>query len=125
MNVSIPVGLGELYDKISILEIKSGKIKDPAKLAHVRKELELLKKVAAPFPVDAALYAELTRMNARLWDVEDALRLKESREEFDHDFVRLARGVYATNDRRAEIKRLINVASGSEIVEVKSYEGSG
>jgi hypothetical protein len=122
MKISIPVGLGELYDKISVLEIKSEKITDKVKLAYVHEELSLLKETAAQYPVDGALYAELKDVNARLWDIEDAIRVEESRQAFGEEFVRLARSVYVTNDRRAELKRQINMASGSDIVEVKSYK---
>lgn len=124
MNISIPVGAGELYDKISILEIKSERISDEAKLAYVRNELAALRNVAAGIPVDKALYAELKEMNERLWDIEDAIREEEARQSFGEKFIQLARSVYVTNDRRAEIKRLINLASDSDIVEVKSYKGA-
>jgi hypothetical protein len=122
MKISIPVGLGELYDKISVLEIKSEKITDEAKLKFVREELSQLKEIAAQYPVDAALYTELKDVNGRLWDIEDAIRVEESHQSFGEEFIRLARSVYVTNDRRAEIKREINMASGSDIVEVKSYK---
>ncbi|MDR3401423.1 MAG: DUF6165 family protein [Chthoniobacter sp.] len=124
MNISIPVGAGELYDKISILEIKSERISNEAKLAYVRNELAALRNVAAGIPVDKALYAELKEMNERLWDIEDAIREEEARQSFGEKFIQLARSVYVTNDRRAEIKRLINLASDSDIVEVKSYKGA-
>jgi hypothetical protein len=123
MNISIPAGLGELYDKISILEIKAEKISDVAKLVHAQKELSMLRDIAVQFPADEKLYEELKGVNRKLWDVEDALRVRESQQNFDEEFIRLARSVYVTNDRRAEIKRQINVGSGSDIVEVKSYAG--
>jgi len=121
MQISIPVGLGELYDKISILEIKSERITDEAKLKNVRTELSLLKEEAAKFPINAVLYAELKNVNARLWDIEDAIRAEESRKAFGEEFIRLARSVYVENDRRAAIKQKINLASGSDIVEEKQY----
>lgn len=121
MNISIPVGLGELYDKISILEIKSARITDGGKLQFAQKELALLREIAAQHPTDPKLYAELKEVNERLWDIEDAIRVQESKKDFGDEFIRLARSVYVTNDRRAEIKKAINLASGSEIVEVKSY----
>ena len=87
------------------------------------RELALLKETPQ-FPVDPALYAELKDVNTRLWDIEDAIRIQESHKNFDDKFIQLARSVYVTNDRRAEIKRQINLASGSDIfVEVKSYKG--
>jgi len=123
MKISIPVGLGELYDKISVLEIKSEKITDKEKLAYVNEELSALRETAKQFPVDPALYAELKEVNSRLWEIEDAIRIEESKKDFGEKFIELARSVYTTNDRRAEIKRQINLASGSDIVEVKSYKG--
>ena len=123
MKISIPVGLGELYDKISVLEIKSEKITDKEKLAYVNEELSALRETAKQFPVDPALYAELKEVNSRLWEIEDAIRIEESKKDFGEKFIELARSVYVTNDRRAEIKKQINLASGSDIVEVKSYKG--
>ena len=123
MKISIPVGLGELYDKISVLEIKSEKITDKEKLAYVNEELSALRETAKQFPVDPALYAELKDVNSRLWEIEDAIRIEESKKDFGEKFIELARSVYVTNDRRAEIKKQINLASGSDIVEVKSYKG--
>jgi hypothetical protein len=123
MKISIPVGLGELYDKISVLEIKSEKITDKEKLAYVNEELSALRETAKQFPVDPALYAELKDVNSRLWEIEDAIRVEESKKDFGEKFIGLARSVYVTNDRRAEIKKQINLASGSDIVEVKSYKG--
>jgi len=123
MKISIPVGLGELYDKISVLEIKSEKITDTEKLAYVNEELSALRETAKQFPVDLTLYAELKDVNSRLWEIEDAIRIEESKKDFGEKFIKLARSVYVTNDRRAEIKKQINLASGSDIVEVKSYKG--
>lgn len=123
MKISIPVGLGELYDKISVLEIKSEKITDKEKLAYVNEELSALRETAKQFMVNPTLYAELKEVNSRLWDIEDAIRIEESKKDFGEKFIELARSVYVTNDRRAEIKKQINLASGSDIVEVKSYKG--
>ena len=125
MNISIPVGLGELYDKISILEIKSSRIAHEGKLAFVHKELEQLRKIAEMNPTDPKLYAQLKEANESLWEIEDAIRVQESKKDFGDAFIRLARSVYVTNDRRAEIKKAINLTSGSEIVEVKSYAPYG
>lgn len=121
MNVLIPVGIGELYDKISILEIKSEKVTDPEKLVHVHKELALLKDAAAKFPVDSTLYAELKDVNDQLWEIEIDIRAEEANKRFGEAFIRLAWSVSTLNDRRAEIKRTINLASGSDIVEVKQH----
>ena len=122
MKPSVPTSVGELYDKISILEIKAQRIEDPEKLAHANKELTLLREIATQFPADKALYEELKGVNETLWDIEDAIRIEESNKRFGDEFIKLARSVYVTNDRRAEIKRQINLASDSEIVEVKSYK---
>jgi hypothetical protein len=121
MKASVSVGIGELYDKISILEIKSERITDPIKLKNVYTELSLLQEESVKFPVDATLYGQLKDVNMRLWDVEDAIRMEESKKAFGEEFIRLARSVYELNDERAAIKQKINLASGSDIVEVKEY----
>jgi hypothetical protein len=90
----------------------------------VRAELSQLKEIAARVPVDATLYAELKKVNEALWDIEDSIRIEESKGAFGDEFIRLARSVYATNDRRAKIKQRINLATDSEIVEVKLYKGN-
>lgn len=122
MKISTPIGLGELYDKISILEIKSERISDEAKLTYVREELTLLKETATKFPIDPAPYAELKNVNARLWEIEDEIRVEESRREFGEKFIQLARSIYTLNDQRSKIKHEINITSGSDIIEVKSYK---
>jgi hypothetical protein len=121
MNILTPVGPGELYDKISILEIKSEKITDEQKLALVRYELSELQKVAQPHPVDAALYAKLKDINLKIWAVEDDIRTEEKKQAFGEEFVGLARSVYILNDQRAMIKKEINLRLGSDIVEVKGH----
>lgn len=125
-EISVPVSFGELLDKIAILEIKSERIADPAKLANVRKELSALEATWAAHPaaaVDiAGLRAALKAVNERLWVIEDDIRLKEKAQAFDAGFVRLARAVYFENDERARIKREINLALGSAYVEEKSYQ---
>jgi tetratricopeptide (TPR) repeat protein len=123
--VLIPVSFGELIDKITILKIKAQRIADAAKLANVRNELERLAAVrarlsAAGRDVDA-LEAELMRTNETLWDVEDRIRDCEREKNFGAEFIELARSVYRTNDRRADIKRQLNKIAGSSIVEEKSY----
>ncbi len=117
---------GEFLDKLTILEIKSARMTDPAKLANVRRELELLRATWAASPLGArdvsALVARLREVNESLWDIEDRIREKEAAATFDAEFVELARSVYRTNDRRAAIKRELNVALGSELIEEKSYQ---
>ncbi|MBQ1540529.1 hypothetical protein C5708_00725 [Caulobacter sp. CCUG 60055] len=129
MPILAPVSAGELVDKITILRIKAERIGDAAKEANVRKELGLLEAIAAEaLPASAeidALTAELTAINAALWDIEDGKRDCERRQDFGDRFVRLARDVYIENDRRAAVKRRINAAAGSELVEEKSYKPYG
>ncbi|MBN9319457.1 MAG: hypothetical protein BGN86_11585 [Caulobacterales bacterium 68-7] len=124
MAILVPVSAGELVDKITILRVKAERI-DAAKVENVRKELALLEAVAAdalPITADIERFtAELAEVNAALWDVEDGKRDCERRGDFGADFIRLARLVYVENDRRAAIKRSINEAVGSDIVEEKSY----
>ncbi len=126
MAIMAPISAGELLDKITILRVKAERIGDPAKEANVRKELEMLEAIAAEALADepalAGLTAELQAVNAALWDIEDGKRDCERRQDFGPRFVSLARSVYIENDRRAAIKRSINVAAGSEIVEEKSYK---
>jgi len=129
MLLNVPTSPGEFLDKLSILEIKSERIADPAKLAHVTRELELLRSAWAASGLAerdvSALRAELKRVNQELWQIEDDIRAQEAGARFDDEFVRLARAVYRTNDRRAAIKRELNVQLGSEIVEEKSYTRYG
>ncbi len=125
MAILAPVSAGELVDKITILRVKAERI-DASKVDNVRKELALLEAVAArELPTNAELdelSAELTAINAALWDIEDGKRDCERRGDFGPQFVALARSVYIENDRRAAVKRAINLAVGSEIVEEKSYQ---
>ena len=125
-EISVPVSFGELLDKISILQIKSERMSDEAKLANVRRELSALEKTWMAHPAAgsdiARLRAELKAVNERLWDIEDQVRLKEQAQAFDRDFVELARSVYLQNDERARIKKAINLALGSSYVEEKSYQ---
>ena len=121
----IPGSIGELFDKITILEIKAYRVHDAEKLKNIRHELDLLRVLEAQHhPSDTSvtgLVAELKHINETLWDIEDAIRGCERRQEFGAEFVSLARSVYKTNDRRAAIKKQINMLYGSEIVEEKSY----
>ena len=124
-EVLVPVSPGELLDKITILRIKVARIQDAAKLANVKLELSLLEQIwkdAGGTQHDVALDERaLENVNERLWDIEDRIRDKEARQIFDRDFIELARAVYLYNDERAAIKKRINVALGSRIVEEKSY----
>jgi hypothetical protein len=124
-GVLIETSPGELIDKITILEIKSERIGDPAKLRNVRAELETLRaaraRAVATSEELATLTAELRAVNEALWNVEDALRKCEGAGEFGAGFVELARSVYKNNDRRAGLKRAINERLGSGIIEEKSY----
>ena len=125
-EVQVPVSFGELLDKIAILQIKSERMSDPDKLANVRRELGALEKTWMGHPAAvrsiARLRAELKAVNERLWEIEDAIRLKEKAQAFDEEFVRLARSVYFENDERARVKKEINLALGSAFVEEKSYQ---
>ena len=125
-EILTPVSFGELLDKIAILQIKSERIADPAKLANVRNELTALEKLWLAHPAAGhdlvRLRADLKAVNERLWVIEDDIRILESRQVFDDSFVQLARSVYFENDERARIKREINVALGSAYDEEKSYQ---
>jgi hypothetical protein len=124
--ITVPVSFGEVVDKITILEIKSERIHDPDKVANVRHELDLLERTwtdATRGKADVSdARARLKAVNEELWEIEDDIRVKQSQKTFDEKFVGLARSVYVTNDRRANIKKEINLALGSELVEEKSYE---
>jgi hypothetical protein len=122
----VPISPGELIDKITILEIKSQRMTDPAKLANVRTELAMLKDTWSASAYSAtdigAEWAGLRDVNAQLWDIEDRIRDKERESQFDAVFIELARAVYVTNDERAALKRRINTKLGSVLVEEKSYK---
>ena len=119
----VPVSWGELFDKISILEIKSERIKARAALANVRRERDALNAVASQVRRAglARLRQALRKVNEALWEIEDRIRAKEGEQAFDAGFIALARSVYRTNDKRAEIKRKINDLLGSALVEEKHY----
>jgi len=125
--MKIEISIGELVDKLSILEIKLLNIKDPHKSTNVYKELETLN----PYFQDLLdeyginmknLYTKISKINKTLWDIEDHIREKEAKQEFDKEFVELARSVYITNDQRAAVKKEINLLTKSELVEEKSYK---
>ncbi len=122
MIVSVPVSVGELLDKVSILRIKLDKFQDEGRRANVKRELDALLEVCDTKGLThQELEAELVRINSRLWEVEDQLRVLESRKDFGAEFVELARSVYYTNDERAQIKRRLNEHFGSTLVEEKEY----
>ena len=128
MNVTVAVSVGELVDKITILEIKAERITDPLRLGHVRTELAALTGALStalfatvPLPALAALTAELKAINTKLWDIEDDIRGCERLGDFGARFVALARAVYVTNDERFALKNAINQLCASTLVEVKSY----
>jgi hypothetical protein len=125
-DILVPISPGELLDKITILRIKAARMTDATKVRNVRLELDLLEKTwrdsGAAIPEVAADEAELQRVNEALWDIEDKIRDKELAQAFDAEFIELARAVYVTNDERAAVKKRINVALGSRIVEEKSYK---
>ena len=126
MSIKIDVSVGEIMDKLTILEIKSEKIQDEAKLANVCKERDnLLPAIDQPaYQTDEVrqLVAKLKDINLKLWEIEDEIRLKEADKSFDEGFIELALSVYFTNDERAAVKKQINLATGSALVEEKSYE---
>ncbi|MBM4216788.1 MAG: hypothetical protein FJ178_02910 [Gammaproteobacteria bacterium] len=125
-DILVPISPGELLDKITILRIKAARMTDATKVRNVRLELDLLEKTwcdsGSAIPEVAADEAALQQVNGALWDIEDKIRDKELVQTFDAEFVELARAVYVTNDERAAVKKRINVALGSRIVEEKSYK---
>jgi hypothetical protein len=125
-ELSVPISHGELIDKITILEIKAAQIRDAAKLANVRTELDLLNATWDAHPASrtdiSAERAQLGAVNKALWDIEDRIRLKEKAQAFDAEFIELARAVYFRNDERAAVKKAINLKLGSTLVEEKSYQ---
>lgn len=129
MNVVILVPPGEMADKITILEIKSRRVKDKHKLALVKKELRLLRITQATLLKEhktkkikfTALKKKLYSVNLKLWNIEDEIRKLEAKKDFDEGFIKLARSVYITNDMRAKIKNDINALFGSSLREVKQY----
>jgi len=122
--ITIPVSVGELIDKLSILHIKQKKITDLKKLRYINEEFELLYNFSSVFLNDEKItkvYHELIDKNSKLWDIEDELRVLESKNKFDSEFIELARKVYFTNDKRFELKNQINSLTDSEIREQKQY----
>jgi hypothetical protein len=125
-TVSAEISYGELIDKITILTIKSQRITDIEKLKNVRTELISLQETCDAFIGSRAdvsqLQTFLQTINEALWDIEDAIRIKERNKEFDDEFIAIARSVYVTNDKRCAIKKQIDAILGSRITEEKSYE---
>ena len=125
-EILVPISPGELLDKITILRIKAARMKDPDKVANVKHELGLLETTwqdsgAAGVNLGTA-EADLTRVNEKLWVIEDEIRDEERAKRFTEKFIELARAVYFTNDERAAIKKRVNTLLGSSIVEEKSYK---
>lgn len=126
-TISVPVSIGELADKISILEIKHERIDEPGKRAHVAAELEGLRpiwrRLVDASPGLAGFYDRLKAVNEQMWDVQDGLREREAAQAFDEGFIQLARAVAARNGERVAIKNEINRLAGSEFIEEKQYQG--
>ena len=124
-KIQSEVSAGELLDKISILEIKLEKIKDKNSLKEVKKEYKILKKIqnsSIPKSIKIkSLFLSVKKINIRLWNIEDKLRIYEKNKKFNKKFIELARGVYFSNDKRAKIKLEINKILGSNIREIKQY----
>jgi len=125
-NILVPVSPGEVLDKITILEIKSERIRDEEKLVNVRRELKLLQDTwsenVTEDKVIRELHTQLKEINEALWEIEDAIRDEERDKSFESRFIELARSVYFTNDRRSRVKKELNIHLGSEIIEEKSYQ---
>ena len=121
--MKIEVSNGEIIDKLTILQIKIERIKDEKKLKNLKKEFDELNKTAASIMKPSnPLYKALYEINCELWDIEDHIRDLERRKDFGEDFIATARSVYFRNDKRAEIKRQINLKTSSGLIEEKSYE---
>ncbi|MEQ5836444.1 hypothetical protein EB809_07200 [Marinobacter sp. R17] len=124
--ITVPVSFGEVLDKITILEIKSERIEDADKVRNVRLELDELSKTWNEAVPDQSAIGELRQqlkaVNEALWEIEDDIRDQEAAQDFGPRFIELARAVYVTNDKRAAIKKEVNLALGSRFVEEKSYK---
>lgn len=119
MQVTIQTSIGEFFDKISILRVKREKITNPTKLEAIEKELSVLEPQLAQFENNEPLLDELFEVNSKLWVIEDDIRLKETKAEFDQEFIEIARSVYFTNDKRFAIKNKVNEQYGSSLKEQK------
>ena len=122
-TILAPISIGELIDKITILEIKQIYMTG-IKLKNINKEMKLLKNILQDknLEINIDLIKNLKKVNKKLWEIEDNIRIKESNQEFDEEFIKLARSVYIENDKRASIKKEINQKYKSELVEEKSYK---
>ena len=123
-GIRISVSVGEIFDKITILQIKQNKITDKEKLINVETELFEIKNIVNHYNNDEVvnlLVRNLKNVNLQLWEIEDKIRIKESQKEFDKEFIELARSVYIVKDKRAKIKKDINLKTNSHLVEEKSY----
>jgi hypothetical protein len=127
--ILVPTAPGELIDKLTILRLKEERMTDPAKVANVRIEMAALTKTAdsqiPPSVEMTVLWEDLYVINGDLWVIEDDIRDCENAKNFGEDFIRLARAVYITNDRRADVKKKINLLLGSTLIEEKSYADHG
>jgi hypothetical protein len=122
--VSVPVSVGEMIDKLSILQVKKNNVKDENKLVFINKEFELLYNFSSEYLSNLeteSIYHRLVEVNSNLWEVEDKLRIMEKEQRFDEEFISLARKVYFTNDERFTLKNEINLITDSEIREIKDY----
>ena len=122
--VTVPVSVGEMIDKLSILQVKKNNVKDENKLVFINKEFELLYNFSSEYLSNLeteSIYHRLVEVNSNLWEVEDKLRIMEKEQRFDEEFVSLARKVYFTNDERFTLKNEINLITDSEIREIKDY----
>jgi len=125
MKILCEVSVGELIDKMTILEIKSKKIKDKEKLENIKDELSAVKITVKTYDFSEEVFSlkkELKKINEHLWKIEDDIRAKEKKRKFDYEFVAIARSVYYKNDERFKIKNKINKACNSRFSEEKSYE---
>lgn len=120
--IEIPVSIGEVIDKITILQIKQKSITDTSKLKNVNYELDLLNEKISDISIPEKMFEELMNINEQLWEIEDSIRLHEKNNDFGQEFINLARAVYITNDKRSELKREINIYTNSALIEEKSYQ---
>ena len=124
--IKVEISYGELFDKISILEIKKSKLNNPEEIVKVKYELDLLLQELNNSKLNSSIISSLTKnlkeINLKLWNIEDKIREKERDKKFDEDFIKLARNVYITNDKRAKIKSEINHRLNSKVFEIKSYK---
>ena len=121
MEILVPISIGELYDKISILMLKSNKIRDEEKRKNIQKEFDILQEIAKKYPIENRYLQDLYGINNHIWVMEDSIREKEASGTYDKGFIECAKHIYEFNDARAKIKKEINLKYGSDIIEEKSY----